>query len=68
MVEYGSAVSQGSGAVAGGTHAGNTMDVGASIVNFMNNSAHTVMALPTPVLIAGAIAILFGLLMVRKAF
>jgi hypothetical protein len=69
MVEYGNGVSGVAGQAAGGSgHAGQTVDVGASVGQFVNNSMHTLSTVPPAYLVAGIIVIFLGLIMLRRAF
>jgi hypothetical protein len=69
MVEYGNGVSQVAGKASGGGHAaGQSVDVGASIGQFVTNSAHTLSTMPPAYLLAGFVIIVLGLLMLRRAF
>ena len=67
MVEYGNGVSQVSGQ-AGGSAGGQSVDVGANLGNMITSTVHQISALPPHILVLGAIAILFGLLILKRAF
>jgi hypothetical protein len=67
MVEYGNGVSQVSGQ-AGGGGGGQTVDVGASVMHSITHTVDQIAALPPHILIIGAVAILFGLLLLKRAF
>jgi hypothetical protein len=69
MVEYGNGVSQVAGkAVGGPAGGGQPLDMGASVSQFVTNSVHTISALPPAYLVAGAIVIFLGLILLRRAF
>jgi hypothetical protein len=69
MVEYGNGVSQVSGqAGGGGGGGGQTVDVGASVVHSIGHTVDQIAALPPHILIIAAIAILFGLILLKRAF
>ena len=69
MVEYGGGVSQVGGQVAGGTDAGGrSIDVGASASQFITNTVDTLSALPPLTLLGLVVAIVVGLLIVKRAF
>ena len=69
MVEYGNAVDQGSKAAGQGSGVGSgSADLGAGAVNFVNNTAHEVAALPPGLLLLLAVVILAGLYFLRRAF
>jgi hypothetical protein len=69
MVEYGNGVGQVAGKVAGGSGGGaQTVDVGASVSQFVTDSMHTISTMPPAYLVAGAIVIFLGLIMLRRAF
>ena len=68
MVEYGNGVSGVAGQAAGGSGpAGQTVDVGASVGQFVNNSMHTLSTVPPAYLVAGVVIVL-GLILLRRAF
>jgi hypothetical protein len=67
MVEYGNGVGQVAGR-AGGSGGGRTMDVGASLSQFVNDSAHTISTMPPAALLAGVVIVFLGLLLVKRAF
>lgn len=69
MVEYGNGVSGVAGEVAGTTGApGRSIDVGATAGQFISDSVATLSTLPPAALLALGVAVVFGLLMLRKAF
>jgi len=69
MVEYGNGVGQVAGQ-AGGGHGGGSgsMDVGASLSRFVTDSAHTVTTLPPAGMLALAVVVVLGLIILRRAF
>jgi hypothetical protein len=68
MVEYGNGVGQVAGRSGGGGTGGQSMDVGASLGQFVTDSAHTISTMPPAALLAGVVLILVGLMMLRRAF
>jgi hypothetical protein len=69
MVEYGHGVSEGAGQAAGSNGGGGGMvDAGASIGQFITDSADTLAAQPPGVLLLGLVVIVLGLLILRRAF
>jgi hypothetical protein len=69
MFEYGNGVSQVAGkAAGGGGGGGRTMDVGASLGQFVNDSAHTISTMPPAALLVGVVIVFVGLLLVKRAF
>ena len=69
MVEYGNGVSQVAGKAAGGSSGGgHPVDMGASVGQFMTDSIHTISTMPPAYLVAGAVIIFLGLIMLRRAF
>jgi hypothetical protein len=69
MVEYGNGVSQVAGKAAGGSGGGGqSLDMGASVSQFVTNSMHTISTLPPAYLLAGAIVIFLGFILLRRAF
>ncbi len=48
--------------------AGRRVDVGASVVHTIGHTVDQIAALPPHILIIGAIAILFGLMLLKRAF
>jgi hypothetical protein len=68
MVEYGNGIGQVAGQAGGGRGPGGTMDVGAAVVAFVNDSAHTISTTPPTMLLAAAIVILVLLVLLRRAF
>jgi hypothetical protein len=70
MVEYGNGVSDVAGKVAGGgsSGAGQSVDVGASMSQFVTNSMHTISTVPPAYLVVAIVVIFLGLIMLRRAF
>jgi hypothetical protein len=68
MVEYGNGVGQVAGRAGGSGGGGQTVDMGASVSQFITNSAHTISTMPPAYLIAGVVIIFLGLIMLRRAF
>ena len=68
MVEYGNGVGQVAGRANGGGSGGSTMDVGASLSHFVNDSAHTISTMPPAALLAAVVLIFVGLILLRLAF
>ncbi len=69
MVEYGNGVSQVAGKAAGASGGGGqTVDMGASVSQFMTNSIHTISTMPPAYLVIGLVVIVLGLMMLRRAF
>lgn len=66
MVEYGNGVGQVAGNAGGG--GGRVVDLGASIGQFVNDSAHTVSTMPPAALLACVVIVVVGLLLVKRAF
>jgi hypothetical protein len=67
MVEYGNGVGQATG-VAGGGHASQQLDAGAAFGQFVSNSIHTIQTMPPAQLALLVVAIVIGLLILRRAF
>jgi hypothetical protein len=68
MVEYGQGVGQATGVAGGGGGGGGSTDIGASAAAFVRDTADTIAALPPEALVAIAIAIFLGLIVLRRAF
>ena len=69
MVEYGNGVGQGTGAVSGsGGGGGGGGDWGAAIGQFATDTADTVSAMPPAQLLLIVVAILLGLVVLKRAF
>jgi hypothetical protein len=68
MLEYGNGVGQVAGRAGGGGGGGRSMDVGASLGQFVNDSAHTISTIPPAALLAGVVVIVIGLMMLKRVF
>lgn len=69
MVEYGNGVSQVAGKAGGGAGGGGqSVDMGASIGQFMTNSIHTISTMPPAYLVVGIVIVFLGLIMLKRAF
>ena len=66
MLEYGNGVGEVAGRAGGG--GGRSLDVGASLGQFVNDSIHTVSTMPPAALMAGVVVIVLGLIMLRRVF
>lgn len=67
MFEYGNGVGQVAGRSGGGS-GGQSMDVGASLGQFLTDSAHTLSTMPPAALLAGFVVIVIGLMILKRAF
>lgn len=69
MVEYGNGVSQVAGKATGGAGpAGQSVDMGASVGQFVTSSMHTLSTMPPAYLVVGFVIIVLGLIMLKRAF
>ena len=69
MVEYGNGVSQVAGKAGGGSGGtGQSVDVGASVAQLVNNSMHTLSTMPPAYLLIGVVIFVLGLIVLRRAF
>ena len=68
MVEYGNGVGQVAGRAGGGNGGGGSTDIGASLGQFVNDSAHTISTLPPGALLAGIVIIFLGLMVLKRVF
>jgi hypothetical protein len=69
MVEYGNGVSGVAGQVSGGSGAtGRTVDLGAQAGQFVTDSIQTLSTLPPAGLLALAVVVFLGLLLLKRAF
>ena len=66
MAEYGQTVGHTSGAVAGGSGGGGSVDVGAAVSNWVNDASHTISTMPTWELAILIVAVIAGLFLVRR--
>lgn len=67
MVEYGNGVGQTTG-IAGGSGAGQTVDAGAAVGQFVNNAIRTVQTMPPGQLALLVVAVIVGFVILRRAF
>jgi hypothetical protein len=69
MVEYGNGVGQATEvAGGGGGHAAQNLDAGAAFGQFISNSVHTISTMPPAQLALLAVAVVIGLLILKRAF
>ncbi len=68
MVEYGNGVSQVAGQVGGGAGTGQSIDLGASVGQFVTDSVYTLSTMPPAALLAGFVVVILGLLILKRAF
>jgi hypothetical protein len=68
MVEYGNGVGQVAGRAGGGNGGGGATDIGASLGQFVNDSAHTISTMPPAALLAGIVIIFLGLMVLKRVF
>jgi hypothetical protein len=68
MVEYGNGVGQVAGRAGGGHGGGASTDIGASLGQLVNDSAHTISTLPPAALLAGVVLIFLGLMVLKRIF
>ncbi len=68
MVEYGNGVGQVAGRAGGGSGGGASTDIGASLGQLVNDSAHTISTLPPAALLAGIVIIFLGLMVLKRVF
>ena len=68
MLEYGNGVGQGAGQAGGGSSGGQSLDVGASMGQFVTDSVNTLSTMPPAALLAGFVVIVIGLVMLKRAF
>jgi hypothetical protein len=69
VVEYGNGVSQVAGNAGGGANpAGQSIDLGASVGQFVANSVHTISTMPPAYLLVGVVVIVLGLILLKRAF
>ena len=68
MVEYGNGVGQATGVAGGGGHASQQLDAGAAFGQFISNSVHTIQTMPPAQLALLVVAVVVGLLILRRAF
>ena len=65
MAEYGQTISHGSGATGGGG-GGGSVDVGTAVTNWVNDAGRTISTMPTWELVVLVVAVIFGLLLLRR--
>ena len=65
MVEYGNGVGEVAGRSGGG---GQSLDVGASLGQAVNDSIHTISAMPPAALLLGFVIIVVGFILLKRAF
>jgi hypothetical protein len=68
MLEYGNGVGQVAGRSGGTGSGGGSVDVGASLSQLVNDSVHTISTMPPAGLLAGAVIVVLGLMMLRRVF
>jgi hypothetical protein len=69
MVEYGNGISGVAGQVGGGAGGGGqSVDVGASVSQFVTTSMHTLSSVPPAYLVVGFVIVILGLIMLKRAF
>jgi len=68
MLEYGNGVGQVAGKATGGSSGGASTDVGASLSQFVTDSAHTIQTTPPGILLLGLVVIVVGLMMLKRVF
>jgi hypothetical protein len=68
MLEYGNGVGQVAGKAAGGSGGATSTDVGASLSQFVTDSAHTIQTTPPGILLLGLVVIVVGLMMLKRVF
>jgi hypothetical protein len=66
MLEYGNGVGQVAGRSAGGS--GASMDVGASLSQFVTDSMHTISTTPPGMLLLGFVVVVVGLMLLKRVF
>ena len=69
MLEYGNGVGEVAGKAGGGSGGGGApMDVGASLSQFVTDSAHTISTTPPGILLLSLVAIVVGFMMLKRVF
>jgi hypothetical protein len=69
MLEYGNGVGEVAGKAGGGSGGGGApMDVGASLSQFVTDSAHTISTTPPGILLLGLVVIVVGFMMLKRVF
>ena len=67
MLEYGNGVGEVAGKAGGGS-GGASMDVGASLSQFVTDSAHTISTTPPGILLLGLVVVVVGFMMLKRVF
>ena len=67
MLEYGNGVGEVAGKAGGGS-GGTSTDVGASLSQFVTDSAHTISTTPPGILLLGLVVVVVGLMMLKRVF
>jgi hypothetical protein len=67
MIEYGNGVGEVAGQAGGGS-GGASMDVGASLSQFVTDSVHTISTTPPGILALAFVVIVVGLMMLKRVF
>jgi hypothetical protein len=69
MLEYGNGVGEVAGKAGGGSGGGGApMDVGASLSQFVTDSAHTISTTPPGILLLSLVVIVVGFMMLKRVF
>ena len=68
MVEYGNGIGQTTGTTGGSGGGGAQMDAGAALGNFVDNAASTISTMPPAQLAFLVIAVIVGLVILKRAF
>ena len=69
MLEYGNGVGEVAGKAGGGSGGGGApMDVGASLSQFVTDSAHTISTTPPGILLLGLVVVVVGFMMLKRVF
>jgi hypothetical protein len=67
VLEYGNGVGQVAGRSGGGS-GGTSMDVGASLSQFVTDSVHTISTTPPGMLLLGFVILVAGLMLLKRVF
>jgi hypothetical protein len=67
MIEYGNGVGQVAGGAGGGAPGG-SVDLGASVGQFVNDSIQTLSTMPPATILLGLVIVVLGLLVLKRAF
>lgn len=68
MLEYGNGVGEVAGKAGGGSGGGAPTDVGASLSQFVTDSAHTISTTPPGILLLALVVIVVSLMMLKRVF